>query len=322
MPWAPRVSIAASRWCAEMRRDARHTRSSILAALTAAACSVTLAALCAAPAHAYFDMLEPDARSLAMGRAASADVTGPAALFWNPARLAEPMPFTATAANGQPYALSNLTEVAVSVRVPMRAAPLAIGWHTTRLSQALSEDFLAVGSAVKRGRVSVGAAAEVARVGVASEVLDATPSLAGSATRVSASAGATYAMNRDMTLAAVLRHAAAPTFPLVPGATDIGGGLPREAEAAWAYHWNPASTVVAALTKDARGWRQQFGAEVVFSDVFHLRAGLSRYDLAGGIGLSRPRWDADVSFLTHPDLGNSYRFAFTYHAAAPAGGAR
>ena len=125
-----------------------------------------------------------------------------------------------------------------------------------------------------------------------------------------------------MAAAAVLRHAAAPEFALVPDASNIGGGLPREGEVAWSYHWNPASTVCAALTKDARGWRHAIGAEVVFSDVFHLRAGLSQYNLTGGIGLARPRWNADVSFLTHADLGNSYRFAFTYHGAASPGGAR
>ncbi len=312
---APRVSIAVSRWCAEMRHDARSTRLPLAALTTVTVC------LAAVPARAYFETLEPDARSLAMGRATAADVGGPAALYWNPARLATAMPFTAVAANGQPYALSDLTEIGVSVRIPLRTAPLAIGWHTTRLAHAIAEDFVSCGSAVKRGRVAVGAAVELARVGVAQEVLDATPSLAGSATRVSASAGATYEVSRDMTAAAVVRHIGSPTFPLLPAAGDVGGGLPREGEVAWAYRWNPASTVCASVTRDARGWREQFGAEVVFSDVFHLRAGLAGHDLTGGIGLARPRWSTDVSFLTHKDLGNSYRFAFTYHAA-PRGGAR
>ncbi len=289
----------------------------LLAALVAA----TLAAA-PAPARAYFDQLEPDARSLAMGRATAADVSGPAALYWNPARLAAPMPFTALATNSQPYALPNLTEIALSVRVPVRGVPVGIGWHTTRLQDAISEDYVSLGAATLAGRFAFGGALELARVGVAQQVRDESPSVAASSTRASASAGLTCAMSPRMTAAAVLRHAAAPTFPLVPGATDIGGGLPRQGEVAWSYRWNPASTVCAALTRDARGWRHALGAEVVFSDVFHIRAGLSQYDLTGGIGLARPRWSADVSFLSHADLGNSYRFAFTYHAATPAGGAR
>jgi hypothetical protein len=268
--------------------------------------------VCHAPrALAYFEEIEPDARALALGSAVGADAMGPSALYWNPALLARPTGAAVQINSSHPYALSGLTVLSAFARVPTSRAPLAASWHTTRLADAINEDVVSVGAAHAWKALSVGAAVELARVSLAGQARSDLQGMASSVTHPSGTVGAAVTLPHAIDVAAVVRHVAEGDFSLLgENGADVGGGLRRQEEIAGRYGWNPASTVLAAVTHDDRGWRHELGGEVVFSDVFVLRAGLAKWQLTGGIGLRRSRWSVDVGFLTHADLGNSYRFSF------------
>ncbi|MBN2417470.1 PorV/PorQ family protein [bacterium] len=55
------------------------------------------------------------------------------------------------------------------------------------------------------------------------------------------------------------------------------------------------------------------GLEWVYSDVFALRAGMTRSSLTAGAGFSFSRFTVDYGFSPHADLGNTHRVSATIH---------
>jgi len=276
----------------------------------------------APPARAYFERIEVGARGVSLGRAFVASADDASALYWNPAGLAALRRPELLLDYARPYVLDDLNEGFGAVAWPLGFGTLAAGWHHRSVADVVSEDLFSISLArsgsIGHGpwRIHTGATLKAARVSY-----DTTDEADyGALTRVTGDAGIIVRGPR-LSVGYIVRNIVEPEFDFVSG----GGGtpLPRRFDAGAAYQWHPDSKLVAAVgSGDDDRLDARIGGEVVFYDVLSVRAGVSDARFTGGVGLTARRWRLDSAFVTHPDLGVSYRVSLAVPLGAQAGESR
>lgn len=285
---------------------------------------LALAPLLAVPvaAHAYFEQVEVGSRAISMGRAFVASADDASALYWNPAGLARLSRRVAMLDYTRLYAVEDLSAGFVALAWPLELGTVAAGWNHQAVTDVVSEDLfyasLSRSSSVGGGswRVHTGATLKAARVGYAeNDEADY-----GSITRITGDAGVIVEGPR-VRLGYALRNIVEPEFDFVSG----GGGtsLPRQFDAGVTYQWHADSKLVAGIGSNREdGVEARLGGEVVFYEVLFVRAGVSGSRFTGGIGLEARRWRLDSAFVTHSNLGVSYRVTLSIPFGPPVSKAR
>ena len=263
--------------------------------------------LIGARAEAYFDRIEIGAKGLALGGAYAAGVDDVSAAWWNPGALGTLPRTELMLTHSRPYVVPGLA--ANSILAGMRAAGggAAFSWHRMGLDGALSEDLigLSFGRWVYRDNsrtVHFGGTAKLAVLAIDDE---AGLRGYGSKTKLAGDLGVLWEEGAKVRVGAVLRHLGEPTFDFI--GNDGGSKLPGGLDLAVAYHWRPESTIHFGRSDMGGTISWNYAGEIWFYEVFAIRAGIYNEEFSGGFGLRSKNWAMDASFLTHQDLGNTYR---------------
>lgn len=266
----------------------------------------------AAPASAYFERLEVGARAIAMGGAFAAVADDASAVYWNPAGLPSVREPRLLLMHYRPFVVEGLSTNFGALVVPIGESAVWSAWSHTGLSGVVSEDMVYLGAGRRFDPMvgpsfSLGVSAKLARVAFERQFeSDADgPVDFGSQTRLAGDFGLTVRLTERLAAGYVVRNVGAPLFDFVPG--NGGTRLSTVEEGGLAFRWNPASTVAAAVVRGAEGDPvPAVGAEILFFDVFALRAGAADFEFYGGVGIQSNGWYVDTAVLTHKTLGISY----------------
>jgi hypothetical protein len=267
------------------------------------------AALLPAPAAAYFEETEAGARAVSMGRAFVAVADDATALYWNPAGLARISRPEVLLDYSRPFVVEGLRGGFAGLAWPAAWGAMGAGWHHLGVADVVGEDLFYL-SFARRSRLlgdrpwslRYGFTVKAARIGYA----DSDDADYGSETAFTGDLGIGLDGPKGVSLGYAVRNIAEPEFDFVPG----GGGtaMLRRHDAGIAYRWHSDSKLVASMQSgDDGGMELRIGGEVVFYNVLYVRAGVTGSRFAGGVGLASRRWRLESAFLTHPDLGVSYR---------------
>ncbi len=265
--------------------------------------------LFAAPAHAYFERVEMDARGLALAGSFGAAVEDISAAHWNPAALSLLARPEGLFTYARPYMVPDLTSGSVVGGFPIVAGGAALSWHRLALDGVVSEDLigLSYGRWVYRDDdrvVHLGGTGKLAVVSFDSRAGGPDRDF-GSRTRLTGDLGVLWQERANWRFGAVLRHLGEPEFNFVG---DAGGDrMPGGLELSASYRWRPESTIMVSRTELAGETAWNYAGEIWFYDVFAVRAGIYDEEFSGGIGVQGGRWELDAAFLTHSMLGNTYR---------------
>ena len=83
--------------------------------------------------------------------------------------------------------------------------------------------------------------------------------------------------------------------------------MPGGLEVSGSYRWRPESTIMLSRSELGGQVAWNYAGEIWFYDVFAVRAGIFNEEFSGGIGVKGGNWEIDAAFLTHSQLGNTYR---------------
>lgn len=269
-----------------------------------------LAALTAAvPSEAYFERVEVDARGLALAGALGAATDDVGAAQWNPGALSILSRRQGIFTYSRPYVVQDLTSGSVVAGAPVLGGGAALSWHRLALEGVVSEDLigLSYGRWVYRDNnrtLHLGATGKLAAVSFDSRA-GADGRDFGSKSKFTGDLGLLWQEHANWRFAAVLRNIGEPSFNFVgeSGGDTMPGGL----EVSGSYRWRPESTIMLSRTElgGQVGWN--YAGEIWFYDVFAVRAGIFNEEFSGGIGVKGGNWEIDAAFLTHSQLGNTYR---------------
>ncbi len=265
--------------------------------------------LLAAPAGAYFERVDVDARGLALAGSFGAAVEDVSAAHWNPAALSVLAQPQGLFTYSRPYMVEDLTSGSVVAGLPFAGGGTALSWHRLALDGVVSEDLigLSYGRWVYRDNnraVHLGATGKLAAVSFDSHAGGPDRDF-GSKTKFTGDLGLLWQERTNWRFGAVLRNLGEPEFNFIG---DSGGDkVPGGVELSASYRWRPESTIMCSRSDlgDHPTWN--YAGEIWFYDVFAVRAGIYDEEFAGGIGVKGTRWEVDTAFLTHAMLGNTYR---------------
>ncbi len=264
--------------------------------------------LAAPPAGAWFEKTEIGARALGMGRAFTAVADDASAIYWNPAGLCALARPELHVTHHRPYLLPDLSLNFVGFARPMRPVNAHVAWSHLGASGA-AEDLFYLGASRRvweRGARSLDHRATVnqARVApsgpVATAPRDAPDPDAES--NVTGDVGVMLRLSPRLTAGWAFRNVTTPEWDLVGG----GGGtkLSTASEGGISYRWHPESLLSLALVEDNGGTLTPVAAsEILFYDVFALRAGVGDGQFFGGVGVKTDHIVVDTGFATHNTLG-------------------
>lgn len=278
------------------------------AARAAAAGLVGAILLGAAPAGAWFEKTEIGARALGMGRAFTAVADDASAIYWNPAGLCALERPELHVTHHRPYLVPDLSLNFVGFARSMKPVNAHVAWSHLGASGA-SEDLFYLGASRRvweqgARAVDVGATVKLARVAPSGPVATAAGDAPEPAaeTNVTGDAGVMLRLSPRLTAGWVFRNVTTPEWDLVGG----GGGskLTTVGEGGLSYRWHPESLVSLALVEDNGGTLTPVAAsEILFYDVFALRAGVGDGQFFGGVGVNTDHVVVDTGFATHNTLG-------------------
>ncbi|MBZ0269213.1 hypothetical protein K8I85_13750 [bacterium] len=265
----------------------------------------------APPASAYFEQTEVGARGVALGRTFVAIADDASAIYWNPAGLTALRTPQLHTTHHRPFLVPDLSLNFLGGAWPLRHGTVHAAWSHLGLSGAMSEDLFYAGGShawevLDARRVSVGGSLKLARISWNGAVATGSgvPLDLGSESKVAADLAVHVRWSPRLTAGWIVRNLGEPEWDFVPG----GGGTKVEVgqEIGFAYQWHPESKVTAAFVESSDGeLTPVLGAEILFYDVFALRAGVGDLKFFGGVGVRAGRLLVDTSFSTHNTLGIS-----------------
>ncbi len=269
-------------------------------------------ALSAGPASAYFERVEIGARGLALAGAYGSMVDDVSAAYWNPGALSLLPDPQGLFTYSRPYVVNGLSAGSVVAGMPLASGGAALSWNRTGVDNVISENLigLSYGRWVYRDddrTIAVGGTALFASVAFdpGAGIRDF-----GSKSKVTGDLGLLWQERGRVRMGAVLRHLGRPEFNFVGsgGGTRMPGGLELSAS----YRWRPESTIMFSRSDVGDHPTYDYAGEIWFYNVFAVRAGVFDEEFSGGFGIKGGRWEVDTAFLTHKDLGNTYRASFQY----------
>ncbi|MDI6807565.1 MAG: hypothetical protein QME66_01100 [Candidatus Eisenbacteria bacterium] len=263
-------------------------------------------------AYGFFEHAEYGARPVGMGKAYTAVPGDVLSILWNPAGLGFLDTKEIYLSGSRPYMVENLSSGFAGFGMPLGTLSCGLGWSHTGVTGLVGEDefILSLSTAPLGDKVTVGGNVKLMRVGLNPSVANSPMVTASSETRPSADVGVLCRYNRKLLFGASFHDILEPSFDFVSDPLGAATKVERSERYGVSCMWHPSSTVSADGEHTRGTWTLNLGGELWFYDVFAVRTGISRGELAGGIGIKGQGWEASTSFLTHRLLGNSYIFSF------------
>jgi len=289
-------------------------------------------------AHAYFELTDTGARTVALGPGAIGMVDDVSAYHWSPAALASLGRPEILLDVSKPYGVENLTENALAAGARRWGTGWAIAWHRTAVADVYAEDQFCAAAGRTLLTVADGSRIDAGvtfRFGRAAFQPFDVPGLGavdyGAVSKGSFDVGARWRTRWNMDFAWTSRDLLQPRYEFVLGSG--GDRLPARQAVAGAFRWNRESTLGLSWTQAARGrGTVNAGLEIVFFDVFAIRSGLtnltSAYEstnspnnlqFSGGFGVFHRGYYVDAAAMTHHDLGATYRVTLRFQPGKPGG---
>jgi len=266
------------------------------------------------PSRAFFERVATSARSTAMGGAFVGLANDPAALFVNPAGLAENPAVSFLSSFHKPYGLADLNEgfAGAAYRTPFGV--IGGAWHYLGLREAVSENLVTIAFArdlvrnTQDASLSLGASIDLAAVSAAT--------LGTSETAVTGGLGVLLRPFPVIGIGYSVRNLVESEFDLEPGRP--GGATLRRVQA-WgiSYRWHQTVTLTAETRQSQAGdqpsrWQNRGGLEIVAHPMLRVRGGMDGRHATGGFGVTVRGIAFDVAVLSHERLGTTYVFSLGY----------
>ena len=287
---------------------------------------LVLLAILPLPSHAYFELTNIGARTVALGPSAMSYVDDASAYHWNPAALATLPGPEVLLDLSRPHGVDNLSENALALGARRWGTGWTAAWHRTAVAEVYAEDLfcLSAGRTLLRtpggSQLDAGATFKFGRAGFQPfEIPGGTVVDYGVVSKGSLDAGIRWRTPWNIDVAWVSRDLLQPRYEF--GAGSGGDRLPARQEVAAAFRWNRESTISVGRTQSIRGdVALSAGMEILFFDVFAIRSGLSNLSstfestsspndlqFSGGFGVFHRGIQIDAAAGTNHDLGASYR---------------
>jgi hypothetical protein len=247
-----------------------------------------------------------------MGGAFVGLANDPAALFVNPAGLAENPAVSFLSGFQKPYGVTDLNEgfAGAAYRTPFGV--IGGAWHYLGLRDVVSENLVTIAFArdlvrnTQDASLSLGASIDLAAVSAAP--------LGTSETALSGGLGVLLRPFPVIGIGYSVRNLVESEFDLEPGRP--GGATLRRVQA-WgiSYTWHQTVTLTAETRQSqAQGgrWQNRGGLEIVAHPMLRVRGGMDGRHAAGGFGVAVRGIAFDVAVLSHERLGITYVFSLGY----------
>ncbi len=260
-----------------------------------------------APAHAYFERVAPSARVSGLGGAFASVADDATATLLNPAGLAQNFRWSVLTSYQQPYSLATATETTVMAALPTNWGAFGVAWHGLDVGDGiLREDLFSLGYArdlirnSQDASLSAGVSIDAARVQAELPAGASTTSL--DETKFTFGAGVLLRPFPIIGVAYRIRNITEPEFNLT--GEHGGTSLDREQVWSWSYTLHNRMTFIFERVEDPfSDWRNRGGVELKLGPGVVVRSGVSARDVRFGIGITQPRWLADIGVDTHDTLG-------------------
>jgi hypothetical protein len=287
-----------------------------MAAVTAAI-AVSIVVLPPMAARADFRNARMGPRPRAMGSAFVSVADDANAVYWNPSGMTQLDRFELTGCRTLLYAVDGLSNDYVSLAYN-RAGLGAFGmsWVRLGLKDVYYEDSINLALARKlpfMSGLSIGASLKVLVLSAPGYEKYNDPAYEGRDIKETFDFGVHYRSAGAWTLGAVVYNVTEPKLKLLSTTTEPAP-VHRETAIGASYTFRGMLLTTFDLRTRYGSFSNtigRFGSELWFFDAVALRGGFERGNMTAGLGLNGGRWQFDVMFETHDELGNTYQFSGT-----------
>jgi len=281
------------------------------------AAALAILALAPTALRADFRQSGMGPRPRAMGSAYVAVANDANAVYWNPSGMTQIDRFELTACRTLLYAVDGLSNDYASMAYNRPGiGAFGMSWVRLALEDVYHEDAINLAYARRLpffSGLSCGASLKLLVLSAPGYKKYNDPAYEGRDIKPTFDFGMHYRSSGAWTLGAVVYNATEPKLSLLRTTKDPSP-VYRETAIGASYTFRGLLLTTFDIRTRYGSFSNtigRFGSELWFFDAVALRGGFDRENLTAGLGLKGSRWQVDVMFETHYELGNTYQFAGT-----------